>query len=59
MFNLLLERLPDDRHRDVILLKLQGAPIALIAEHLSTTTRTVQRLIKKIQDEWQSDLLEA
>jgi DNA-directed RNA polymerase specialized sigma24 family protein len=54
----LLVQLPDDRHRDVILLKLQGASVAMIAEHLSTTTRTVQRMIKKIEDEWQTDLLQ-
>lgn len=53
----LLERLPDDRHRDVILLKLQGAAVPAIAEHLGTTIRTVQRMIKKIESEWQSDLL--
>lgn len=57
LFNKLLENLPDDRHRDVILLKLQGASVALIAEHLETTTRTVQRLIKRIESEWQADFL--
>lgn len=59
LFNTLLESLPDDRHRDVILLKLQGASVALIAEHLETTTRTVQRLIKKIEERWQADLLDS
>jgi DNA-directed RNA polymerase specialized sigma24 family protein len=53
----LLAQLPDDRHRDIILLKLQGASVAMIAEQLSTTTRTVQRMIKKIEGEWQTDLL--
>lgn len=59
LFNSLLEKLPDDRHRDVILLKLQGAPVSLIAEHLSTTTRTVQRLLKKIEEDWQNALLDS
>lgn len=59
LMQVLLERLPDDRHRDVILLKLQGATAPMIAEHLSTTTRTVQRIIKKIQSEWQSDLFDS
>ncbi|WP_197454149.1 ECF-type sigma factor [Stieleria varia] len=58
LMQVLLERLPDDRHRDVILLKLQGASVPTIAEHLSTTTRTVQRMIKKIEAEWQSDLFD-
>ncbi|MEM1227104.1 MAG: ECF-type sigma factor [Planctomycetota bacterium] len=58
LFNQLMESLPDDRHRDVILLKLQGASIALIAEHLVTTTRTVQRLLKKIEHQWKIDLLD-
>ena len=57
LFSTLLERLPDDRHRDVILLKLQGASIALIAEHLNTTTRTVQRLIRSIELDWKSEFL--
>ncbi len=58
LFNTLLAKLPDDRHRDLILLKLQGASIAMIAEHLATTTRTVQRMIKKIEDDWQTGFLE-
>lgn len=58
LFNALLEGLPDDRHRDLILLKLQGASVSLIAEHLQTTTRTVQRMIKKVEDEWKTDLLD-
>ena len=58
LINTMLERLPDDRHRDVILLKLQGASVATIAECLGTTTRTVQRLLKKIEDSWQAELLE-
>lgn len=58
MFNSLLAALPDDRHRDLILLKLQGASVAIIAEHLSTTTRTVQRMTNKIEQAWQSELLE-
>lgn len=57
LMQVLMERLPDQRHRDVILLKLQGAPIPMIAEHLGTTTRTVQRMIKKIESEWHADLL--
>ena len=57
LFNSLMAKLPDDRHRDAILLKLQGAPVATIAECLETSTRTVHRLLKQIEEEWQSDLL--
>ncbi len=56
LFNSLLSKLPDDRHRDVILLKLQGAPVATIAEHLETSTRTVHRLLKQIEEDWQGEL---
>jgi DNA-directed RNA polymerase specialized sigma24 family protein len=55
-FNNLLERLPDDRHRDVVLLKLQGASVVTIAECMNTTTRTVQRLLKKVEEAWRSAL---
>ena len=58
MFTLLLERLPDERHRDAILLKLQGASVATIAEHLATTTRTVQRMLKKIEQDWHTNFLD-
>jgi len=56
LFNSLMAKLPDDRHRDVILLKLQGAPVATIAECLETSTRTVHRLLKQIEEEWQGEL---
>ena len=56
LMQVLLERLPDERHRDVILFRLQGISIPAIAEQLDTTTRTIQRMIKKIESEWQSDL---
>jgi DNA-directed RNA polymerase specialized sigma24 family protein len=56
LFNSLLSKLPDDRHRDVILLKLQGAPVATIAEYLETSTRTVHRLLKQIEEDWQGEL---
>lgn len=58
LLNTMLQRLPDARHRDVILLKLQGASVVTIAECLGTTTRTIQRILKKIEQSWQSVLLE-
>jgi len=58
LLNTMLQRLPDARHQDVILLKLQGASVVTIAECLGTTTRTIQRILKKIEQSWQSVLLE-
>lgn len=52
----LLDNMPSDRYRDVILLKLQGADTQTIAECLSTTQRTVQRLLKNIRDDWEDGL---
>jgi DNA-directed RNA polymerase specialized sigma24 family protein len=57
LFNSLMAKLPDDRHRDAVLLKLQGAPVLTIADCLSTSTRTVQRLLKQIEQRWQAELL--
>ena len=56
IFTSLLESLPDERHRDVVLLKLQGASIAVIADCLSVSTRTIQRLLTKIEDQWRDEL---
>ncbi len=56
LFNSLMAKLPDDRHRDAILLKLQGAPVVTIAECLETSTRTVQRLLKQIEQRWLAEL---
>lgn len=58
LLNALLARLPDDRHRDALLLKLQGASVATIAECLDTTTRTIQRMLKKIERDWRAELFE-
>jgi hypothetical protein len=58
LLNTMLQRLPDDQHRDIILLKLQGASIATIAECMETSTRSIQRILKKIEENWQSVLLE-
>lgn len=56
LFNSLMAKLPDDRHRDAVLLKLQGAPVVTIANCLETSTRTVQRLLKQIEQRWQAEL---
>ena len=57
MFNKLLAELPSDKHRDVILLKLQGANNEMIADALGTTTRSVQRMLKGVRGDWESGLL--
>lgn len=56
LFSSLMAKLPDDRHRDAVLLKLQGAPVVVIADCLETSTRTVQRLLKQIERNWQAEL---
>ena len=56
LFTELLQRLPNERYRDVILLKLQGADTETIADCLSTTQRTVQRLLKNIRIDWEEAL---
>jgi DNA-directed RNA polymerase specialized sigma24 family protein len=57
LLNSLMAKLPDDRHRDAVSLKLQGAPVAMIADCLETSTRTVQRLLKRIEIRWRRELL--
>jgi len=59
LLNTMLARLPDDRHRDALLLKLQGASVATIADCLQTTTRTIQRLLKKVEHDWRTELIES
>jgi len=58
LFNSMRDNLPDDRHRDVLLLKLQGASITEIAKCLATSTRTVQRLLRKIEEDWRAELFD-
>ncbi|HBE71287.1 MAG TPA: hypothetical protein DDW52_24330 [Planctomycetaceae bacterium] len=48
----LMNRLPSDRCREVILLKLEGNDNFEIANALGTTTRTVQRMLEKARVEW-------
>lgn len=48
----LLESLPNEKHRNVILLKLSGADNIEIAENLNTTTRSVQRTLQTAREHW-------
>ncbi len=52
LFNDLFGQLVTERERDVVLLRLQGASFATIAEILQVSTKTVQRTLSKIEDEW-------
>lgn len=56
LLNSLLAKLPDQRHRDVVLLKLEGTPVTAIADCLETSTRTVQRILKQIETRWKAEL---
>ncbi|GAB5406311.1 MAG: ECF-type sigma factor [Aureliella sp.] len=50
----LLEKLPNEKFRSVILLKLQGMENVEIAENVGTTTRSVQRMLQQVRRQWQS-----
>ncbi len=50
----LLAKLPSEKFRNVILLKLEGMENVEIAENLGTTTRTVQRMLQQVRSEWAS-----
>jgi DNA-directed RNA polymerase specialized sigma24 family protein len=52
LFNALLNELSSDRERDVVLLRLQGASFATIAEALQVSTKTVQRILRGIESKW-------
>ncbi len=56
MLEYLLSQLPEQRTRDIILLKLDGASLGAIAEFLEISTRTVQRELNRIEAEWQHQL---
>ncbi len=58
LFAGLMQKLPDDLHRDAVLLKLQGATTATIAECCQISLRSAQRLVKKIEAEWRAALAE-
>lgn len=55
----LMHRLPDELHRDVLLLKLQGATTANIAECCQITLKRAQRLLRSIEVAWSDALLKA
>ena len=57
LFNHLLAQIPDERVRDVVLLRLQEAPLTLIADSLSISTRTVRRMLESIEDQWTAAFL--
>ncbi len=50
----LLQKLPNEKFRNVILLKLKGMENIEIAENVGTTTRSVQRMLQQVREEWAS-----
>ncbi len=54
----LLARLDDDRHRQIVLLKLEGHTDLEIAKRLDCGLRTVQRKLENIRDKWAAEASE-
>lgn len=52
----LLSLLPDDEHRAIALLRLQGMTNEEIAEELTSSVRTVERRVKQIRVNWEHAL---
>ncbi len=57
LFVHLLDSLPDDRQRDIVLLRLQGGTFHEIADCLGISTRTVLRTIASIEESWRAAYL--
>jgi hypothetical protein len=57
MFENMMGSLSSDMQRDVVLLKLQGASTAAIAEMCQISLRQTQKMLKQIEDRWQDKLL--
>jgi DNA-directed RNA polymerase specialized sigma24 family protein len=47
-----LRRLRDDRIREVAIRRMQGFTVAEIAEQMRISTRTVQRKLRLIEEQW-------
>jgi hypothetical protein len=58
LFEDLMAKLPDDLHRDAVLLKLQGGTTATISECCGISLRRAQKLVKKIEERWTAALAE-
>jgi hypothetical protein len=56
-FNALIKKLPDEKHRNLIYLKLEGYTFCEIAEILQMSTRTARRIAAKIQANWQQEAM--
>lgn len=57
LFAKLMLMLPDDRSRQIILLRLGGTSPVEIAELLQCSTRTVQRRLQEIEGIWNDEFL--
>ena len=48
----LLSKLPDDQHRQIVLMRLEGYSNNEIATTLNSSLRTVERRLQQIRDLW-------
>lgn len=53
----LLDRLDDDKARQIVLMRLQGYRIGEIAEHLGCVRRTVERKLDLVRRKWREEEL--
>ncbi len=51
----LIDLLPQERHRRVVRLLMEGRPVGAIGQELRCSARTVQRLCLQIRDVWRAD----
>jgi DNA-directed RNA polymerase specialized sigma24 family protein len=51
-YQILMNALPDDFHRDIVKLKLKGKTIQEVADDLNVVPRTIHRKLKHIQTVW-------
>lgn len=51
-YQILMNSLPDDFHRDIVKLKLKGKTIQEVADDLNVVPRTIHRKLKHIQTVW-------
>jgi RNA polymerase sigma factor (sigma-70 family) len=52
----LMDRLPDDRMREIARLRLEGYTNAEIASRLGVVQRTIERKVDMIRDYWQAEI---
>jgi RNA polymerase sigma factor (sigma-70 family) len=58
LLDFLLEQLPDDEMRQIVLHRLEGRTTVEIAELLGISNRRVQRLLREIKRRWEPEFLD-